>query len=143
MWHKEHNKHYLERVNFFSNPKHNSFYCLCYKWFEICTLITKSIEPCTKAKLGYFSQIDVDTDCLNRIENFKIPLKPNEPCFWIIYKILVWLCQIFQKKIRQLGVLYFDSHCRPSERIFIREPIWCGAVKRGMVMLVLKKDCLA
>ncbi len=40
--------------------------------FEICTLITKSTEPRTKAKLGYFSQIDVDIDFMNRIEKFKI-----------------------------------------------------------------------
>ena len=24
---------------------------------------------------------------------------------------MVWICQIFQKKFRHLGVLYFDSHC--------------------------------
>ncbi len=37
---------------------------------KICTLITKSTEPCTKAKLGYLSKIDVDIDCLNRISKF-------------------------------------------------------------------------
>ncbi len=46
--------------------------------FEICTLMVKSTEPCTKAKLGYFSKIDVDIDCLNRIEKFKIRLEANE-----------------------------------------------------------------
>ncbi len=75
--------------------------------FEISTLITKSTEPCTTAKLGYFSQIDVDTDCLNRIQKFKIPLKANEPCFWITYKILVRLCQIVQKKNQAVGGTLF------------------------------------
>ncbi len=79
------------------------------KDFEICTLITKSTEPCTKAKLGYFSKIDVhvDIDCPNRIEKFTIPPEANEPGFWITYNILVGLCQIFQKKNETFGGTLF------------------------------------
>ncbi len=74
---------------------------------EIFTLITKSTEPCTKGKLGYFSKIDVDIDCLNRIEKFQILLEAHEPCFWIIYKILICLNQIFQKKNQTFGGTLF------------------------------------
>ncbi len=75
--------------------------------FEICTLMTKSTEPCTKAKLGYFSKIEVDIDCLNRIETFKIPLEANEPCFWIPIRFWYNFAR-FSRKIKKSDILgYF------------------------------------
>ncbi len=87
--------------------------CHCYNRFWNWSLITKSTELCTKAKLGYlvFSKIDEDIDCLNRIEKFKIPLEAYELCFWIIYNILEWLYQIFPEKKSDIWGTYFDSHC--------------------------------
>ncbi len=60
----------------------------------------------TKSKLWYFSKIDVDVDCLNRIEKFEIPLEDNEPCFWIIYYVGVTLPD-FPENIRHLGGTLF------------------------------------
>ena len=63
------------------------------------------MKPGTKAKLGYLTEININIDCLIWTEKNKIPL---ETCFWIIYNILVWLDQIFQKQTKYLGTLYFD-----------------------------------
>ncbi len=49
--------------------------------YSLLVVITKSTEPCTKAKLECFGKIDIDIDCLNRIKNSKFLRKPMNHAF--------------------------------------------------------------
>ena len=89
--------------------------CHCYNWFWNVYFNYQIINRTLYNEIGPTWLVLLDIDCLNRIEKSKIPLEANEPCFWIIYNTLVWLCQIFHKKIWHLGVLYFDSHCTTTQ----------------------------
>ena len=54
----------------------------------ILKIIIKSTEPCTKAKLGDFSKIDADIDCLTDLKNSKFLWRAMKHAFE--FSIIFW-----------------------------------------------------